>query len=120
MVGVVVALVDGVLFPVFDVDVAQAAHEQLQLVLIEDLQQRQRHDLVEALQDGVHLRLYTGHEPPLDDEPVMGGRAVSGLSGGTSGDSLTGRCQGILWRAVRDSLTNYGEQEDGRVGRAVR
>ena len=57
MIGVVVALVDGVLFPVFDVDVAQAAHEQLQLVFVKDLQEGERHDLVEALQDGVHLRL---------------------------------------------------------------
>jgi hypothetical protein len=48
-------LVDGVLLPVLDVDDADAAHEQLQLALVEDLDVVQRNKLAETGQEVVHL-----------------------------------------------------------------
>jgi hypothetical protein len=48
-------LVNGVLLPVLDVDDADAAHEQLQLALVEDLDVVQRNKLAESGQEVVHL-----------------------------------------------------------------
>ena len=55
--------------PVLDVDVSDAAHEQLQLSLVEDLEQVQRHHVLEASQKLLHLLLHPRHEPPLDHVP---------------------------------------------------
>ena len=68
-------LIDGVVPPVPDVDVADAAHEQLQLALVEDLEVVERKNLAEALQELVHLVLDPRDEPPLDH--VAGSISIS-------------------------------------------
>ncbi len=62
-----VYLVHCVLLPIADVDDSDAAHEQLELALVKDLDQVKRDEFVEAGKKVVHLLLDSRHEPPLDD-----------------------------------------------------
>jgi hypothetical protein len=48
-------IVDGVLLPVVDVDGSDAAHQLLQLDLVEHLEEVQRNELVEPGQEVIHL-----------------------------------------------------------------
>ncbi len=55
VIGMIIALVEGVPAPVADVDGANAAQEQLQLPLVEDPEKVKLDDLVEARLERVHL-----------------------------------------------------------------
>mmetsp|Transcript_21682 Transcript_21682/g.66385 ORF Transcript_21682/g.66385 Transcript_21682/m.66385 type:complete len:214 (-) Transcript_21682:731-1372(-) len=55
--GLVLPLVDRVRLPVRHVDLGQAAHEDLELLEVEDAQERARDDVVEALQQRAELLL---------------------------------------------------------------
>lgn len=66
MISVVVSLVQRVGPPVAHVDMLYATQQQLQLVLVEDLQQWERHQAAQTFQEREHLFLYAAHEPPLD------------------------------------------------------
>ena len=54
-----------VVLPVLDVDAANAAHQQLQLPLVEDLDEVEGDELVEAGEELVHLLPDSVDEPPL-------------------------------------------------------
>lgn len=69
MIGVVVPFVQGVHFPIFNVDVLNTAHEQLQFVLVEYFDYGQRDQFAETVQKRVHLLLHSSHETPLDYTP---------------------------------------------------
>lgn len=68
MICIVVALVQRILFPVLDVNVLNATHEQFQFVFVEDFKQRQRTNRTETLQKGGHLFFDAGHKAPLDHQ----------------------------------------------------
>lgn len=68
MIRIVVALVQGVLLPVFDIDVLNAAHQQFQFVFVEDFQKRQRTNRSESLQKRCHLLFDTRNESPLNNQ----------------------------------------------------
>lgn len=70
MISIVIALVARVLLPVTHVDRADAAHEQLEFVLVENLQHRQRNEILKTVQKGSHLQLNPGHKPPLNHQTV--------------------------------------------------
>ena len=72
MIGIVVALVVGVFLPVADVDGPDAAHEQFQLVFIENLEHRQRNQILETVEESPHLRLDARYESPLNDQTASG------------------------------------------------
>ena len=61
-------LVDCVLLPVLDVDVADTTHQQLQLALVEDLDEVPRNDFAETFEESVHLLRNPRHESPTDDK----------------------------------------------------
>lgn len=68
MIWVIVALVMGVLPPVLDVDVLDAAHQELEFVLIKDLHHVKRHQGVEAFKERVHLFFNSSYKSPFDDK----------------------------------------------------
>uniref|UniRef100_A0A2M4DBE8 Putative secreted protein n=1 Tax=Anopheles darlingi TaxID=43151 RepID=A0A2M4DBE8_ANODA len=71
MVRIVITLVHGVLLPIVNVNALDTAHQKLELVLIEDLEQRQRYERIDALQERLHLILDPGFKPPVDHEPYV-------------------------------------------------
>lgn len=68
MIRVVTAFVNTVVLPVLDVDFANAAHQQFELVLVEHLYHVERHKLIEAGQKRVHLWQDAIHKSPLNDK----------------------------------------------------
>jgi len=66
-----VAAVVSVPLPVVDIDVCDAADEQLELALVEDVDQICGDELVEALYKGVELLFHALLDAPLGDEPVI-------------------------------------------------
>ena len=61
-------LVNGVSSPVVQIDGADAAHQQFQFVFIEQFDQTQRYEFVEALQEVLHLLQNPIYKSPLDDQ----------------------------------------------------
>lgn len=64
----ILALVDRVELPVFDVHIAQAGQQQLEFFRVEDEYAPLRDDLGEALHKARHLLLDALHESPLYDQ----------------------------------------------------
>jgi hypothetical protein len=63
-----VAAVVGVLLPVVDVDVGDAADEQLEFALVEDVDQVRGDELVEARDEGLELLFDALLDAPFGDE----------------------------------------------------
>lgn len=61
----VIILVDRVLFQVFNVDGWKATDQKLELLVVEDLDQVAWNEIMESLQEGVHLRLDAVVQPVL-------------------------------------------------------
>lgn len=65
----IVSTVVCVLHPVVDIDFAYATDEELELTLIKDVDKIRGDELVEALDKGIELLLYTLLDTPLCDKP---------------------------------------------------
>lgn len=70
MVRMIVTLVESVLFPVLDIDVLDAAHQQFQFVFVEYLDKIQWYQLSKPFQESVHLFLNAIDEAPLYNTPT--------------------------------------------------
>jgi hypothetical protein len=76
-----VAAVVGVLLPVVDVDVGDAADEQLEFALVEDVDQVRGDELVEARDEGLELLFDALLDAPFGDESVVVSMRVTFLGG---------------------------------------